>query len=129
MSDRNSIYCPNCKRYSSLIERTGFDKKLSLKYGYVLIKRYSISECNSCSQHFLVIRDDGKIIKIYPDRLPKTVNELIPQDIKTDFEEALLCYSVGAYRGAFLSDNLSAKSALIFTPARRIRSREMSAMV
>ncbi len=100
MSDRNSIYCPNCKRYSSLIERTGFDKKLSLKYGYVLIKRYSISECNSCSQHFLVIRDDGKIIKIYPDRLPKTVNELIPQDIKTDFEEALLCYSVGAYRGA-----------------------------
>lgn len=99
MSDRNSIYCPNCRRYSSLIERTGFDKEFKSD-GRVFTVRYSVSECNSCNQHFLVIRADGKIIKIYPDTLPRAVNELIPQDIKTDFEEALLCYSVGAYRGA-----------------------------
>jgi hypothetical protein len=69
---------------------------------YTNNKAYCIEECNYCSQHFLVERTsvNGPIVTIYPKTLPKSVNELIPQSIKTDFEEALLCYSANAYRGA-----------------------------
>ncbi|TWP21832.1 DUF4145 domain-containing protein [TM7 phylum sp. oral taxon 352] len=42
----------------------------------------------------------GGLVRKYPNSLPKSINESIPQEIKTDFEEALLCYSVNAYRGA-----------------------------
>jgi hypothetical protein len=40
------------------------------------------------------------LLKIYPKTLPQTVDKLVPSPIKEDFEEALLCYSVGSYRGA-----------------------------
>lgn len=101
MADKNSIYCQKCKGYSSLTERAGYNKQFSGIYGRTFTYRYSVSECNSCSQHFLVIRDDDNSIEsIYPRTLPGSVNDLIPEDIKADFEEALLCYSVSAYRGA-----------------------------
>lgn len=99
MADKNSIYCPKCKCHTNLIYRAGYKKSIDRNTGLC----FSVEECNNCEQHFLTIRmnnEYGGIVEKYPNSLPKTVNELIPQEIKTDFEEALLCYSTGAYRGA-----------------------------
>ncbi len=95
MSDISSVYCPSCRRHTSLSMKENYQS-------YTNNKAYCIEECNYCSQHFLVERTsvNGPIVTIYPKTLPKSVNELIPQSIKTDFEEALLCYSANAYRGA-----------------------------
>lgn len=99
MADLNSIYCPKCRCHTNLIYRAGYEGHLtSDKYLY-----YAVEECNNCQQHFLTIRlknQYGQILKSYPEDLPKTVNSLISDSVKKDFEEALLCQSVGAYRGA-----------------------------
>ena len=99
MADLNSIYCPKCRRHTNLIYRTGYERFLTVgKYLY-----YAVEECNNCQQHFLTIRTKnqyGQILKSYPEGLPKTVNSLIADNVRKDFEEALLCQSVGAYRGA-----------------------------
>ena len=99
MADMNSVYCPKCRCHTNLIHRAGYRKPLG-KDAYLY---FSVEECNNCEQHFLTIRvdeQDGPVVKKYPDSLPSPVDELIPQDVKIDFEEALLCFSVGAYRGA-----------------------------
>ena len=97
MSDTNSFYCPNCKSYSSLTNRASHDKDVK---GVAL--RYNISECNNCDFHFLVLkhRTTGKILQIWPKTLPGKVNDLIPEPIKSDYEEALVCEAAGSYRGA-----------------------------
>lgn len=99
MADLNSIYCPKCRCHTNLIYRAGYERHItSDKYLY-----YAVEECNNCQQHFLTIRlknQYGQILKSYPEDLPKTVNSLISDSVKKDFEEALLCQSVGAYRGA-----------------------------
>lgn len=99
MADLNSIYCPKCRCHTNLIYRTGYERSLmSGKYLH-----HSVEECNNCQQHFLTIRSDnryGQILKSYPEGLPKTVDSLIADNVRKDFEEALLCQSAGAYRGA-----------------------------
>jgi hypothetical protein len=99
MADLNSIYCPRCRCHTNLIYRAGYERSIAGgKYLY-----HAVEECNNCHQHFLTIRlknQYGQILKSYPEGLPKTVNSLISDSVKKDFEEALLCQSVGAYRGA-----------------------------
>ena len=97
MSDRNSFYCPSCKGYSSLTDRAKYEKMI----GGTRI-RFCVSECNSCDFHFLVTRYDssGQIIKIWPKTLPGKVDDLVPDPIKGDFEEALVCEAANSYRGA-----------------------------
>ena len=97
MSDAYSVYCPKCEAHSNLTSRTEY-----VKHYKGLSINYSIEECNNCEQHFLVVTNvsDGQRIAIYPRTLPKKVNVLIPSHIMKDFEEALSCYSIGAYRGA-----------------------------
>ena len=99
MADKNSIYCPKCKCHTNLIYRAGYEKPIDRNKSIY----FSVEECNNCEQHFLTIRMNSKyggLVRKYPNSLPKSINESIPQEIKTDFEEALLCYSVNAYRGA-----------------------------
>ncbi len=97
MSDINSFYCPSCKGYSSLTDRASYNKDVNGTH-----VGFCVSECNSCDFHFLVMRHrtSGNIIKIWPKTLPGKVNDLIPEPIKKDFEEALLCEVAGSYRGA-----------------------------
>lgn len=99
MADKNSIYCPKCKCHTNLIYRAGYEKPIDRNKSIY----FSVEECNNCEQLFLTIRMNSKyggLVRKYPNSLPKSINESIPQEIKTDFEEALLCYSVNAYRGA-----------------------------
>lgn len=97
MADSYSVFCPNCNAHSNLTERAKHRRDY-----HGLTVDYTIEECNNCEQHFLVIvnADTGKRLNIFPKTLPRTVDKLIPSPIKEDFEEALLCYSVSAYRGA-----------------------------
>ena len=97
MADSYSVFCPQCNAHSNLTKRVDYRKSYP---GFTI--RYSIEECNNCEQHFLVVVDEetGRRLAIYPKTLPQTVDALITSPIKKDFEEALLCYSVDAYRGA-----------------------------
>lgn len=97
MSDVNSFYCPNCKGFSSLTDRTSYIKNINGTH-----ISFCVSECNSCDFHFLVTRFDQneKIINIWPKTLPGKVDKMIPEPIKSDFEEALVCEAADSYRGA-----------------------------
>lgn len=97
MADVNSFYCPKCKASSALSDRVSYDKNVD-----GLILSYSVAECNNCNFHFLVVRNrrDGKIIKVWPSTLPRAVDNKVPSPIKDDYEEALVCESAGAFRGA-----------------------------
>lgn len=99
MSNINSFYCPSCRQASALTDRTQYTKELD---GGRLRVVYAVAECNNCDFHFLVARESlsGKIIKIWPKSLPGKVSDLIPEPIKGDFEEALVCEAAGSYRGA-----------------------------
>ncbi len=92
MADINSIYCPNCRKETSLSIRKEYGS-----HG----KLYQIAECNSCNYFFLVARygQNEKIIEIYPSQLPKPIDPRIPVFLKGDLEEAYKCFSVKAYRG------------------------------
>lgn len=92
MADQNSIFCPNCKKYTSIIARSRYEYPKN----HNLI--YEIGECNSCDFFVLVQRFAGNVVNIYPNPLPKTVQEKTPEFLKRDMEEAYLCFSVGAYR-------------------------------
>lgn len=102
MSNTNSFYCPSCKQASALTDRAQYVKALKDNRGSRANVIYTVAECNSCDFHFLVARRDvtGEIITIWPKSLPGKVDDLIPEPIKSDFEEALICEAAGSYRGA-----------------------------
>ena len=52
--------------------------------------------CNNCQELCLVV-ENGE--RVYPFPLPSPTDERIPEDLKSDLDEAKICYSVGAYRG------------------------------
>ena len=86
MADKNSIYCPSCRKNTALTNRAKYN-------------RYRISECNSCEFFFLVaLNGFGEITNIYPNPLPKPIEKKTPVFLKKDLEEAYLCFSVNAYR-------------------------------
>ena len=95
MSDQNSILCPSCHLATAVMIRSAYDKPNT---GL----RYEIGECNHCDSCVLIIRAriNQQISKVYPSPLPRSTDERIPELIKNDFDEALLCLSVGANRGA-----------------------------
>lgn len=95
MADQYSIYCPSCHQKTSVSVRAGHNSSQTGKF-------YEIAECNACDFHVLLVRDrDNRfILNVYPHPLPKSTDHRIPETIKKDFDEALLCLSVGAIRGA-----------------------------
>jgi len=94
MADQNSIYCPNCKKHTSITPRT------SINSSKVSGLTHEISECNSCDFMVLVHRNHGIITKIYPEPLAKPLDENAPEFLKSDLEEAYTCFASGAFRGA-----------------------------
>lgn len=87
----------------------------SITYGEVSVKligpyrydeaNYAILECQACGKHLVVEKgeyaQEGEWQVVYPiSHAP--VAEEIPEPIKGEFEEASLCFAVGAYRGCLL---------------------------
>ncbi len=84
-----SIYCPYCHKYTSLTIKASCG---------ISTGRWEIGECNSC--HFVVLVHNEGRGGIYPNPLPKAIDNRIKEAIKKDYEEANLCFSVNAYRAA-----------------------------
>ncbi len=64
---------------------------------------YGILECASCGKRFVAIKPTYKAewAVVYPI-LHKHVAEEIPEPIRSEFQEAYLCFAVGAYKGCLL---------------------------
>lgn len=84
----NSIYCPYCHKYTYL----NILASIGINTG-----SWSMGECNSCHNVVLIHNNTGDI---YPNPLPKSIDERIPETIKRDFEESTICLSVRGYRAA-----------------------------
>jgi len=73
---------------------------------YMTVKgavHYAVLECQSCNNWFVAAKEKygGEWSAVYP--VPHmSVAEEIPEPIKSEFEEAQLCFAVGAYRGCLL---------------------------
>lgn len=108
MADNQSIYCPNCRRNTSLSERSRYSPPNAGVF-------FTISECNSCDFFVLVRRNsfDESIVKVYPDPLPEPAHEKSPAFLKRDLEEANLCFAVGAYRAASVMARRALQSCCI----------------
>lgn len=64
---------------------------------------YAVLECQGCNEWFVAgkARYGGEWSAVYP--IPhRPVAKEIPEPIKSEFEEAHLCFAVGAYRGCLL---------------------------
>jgi len=81
-----SIYCPYCHKHTHL-NKVG-------EYG-ISTGQWWMGECNSCHNVVLIHHRE-----IYPNPLPRPINERIKGEIKKDFEEANSCFSVNAFRAS-----------------------------
>lgn len=81
-----SIYCPYCHRFTHLEVKSSFGN---------MHGDWDTAECNACHKVVLMNRNTQVI---YPNPLPREVDAKIKESIKKDFEEALQCFSVNAYR-------------------------------
>jgi hypothetical protein len=64
--------------------------------------KFSIVDCTDCNGRFVVkkrLGKDSEWVPVYPIT-HKVVSKEVPEPIKSNFEEANLCYSVGAYRAS-----------------------------
>jgi hypothetical protein len=95
MANKYSMTCPNCHEKTAVSVRAAHERRdLGIEF--------EIAECNGCNYHVLLWRHSSsqKILKVFPNPLPKDTDSRIPEKIKEDYDEALLCLSVGAIRGA-----------------------------
>jgi len=113
------LICPNCGAATSfspaciagkgILRGESTDKYT--KWGEVEIQAvipyqygeisYAILVCRACNEFFVAINDEyseeGYWEVVYP--IPRrTASEEIPEPIKSEFEEANLCFAIGAYR-------------------------------
>lgn len=103
MADHLSIYCPYCRRHTSLTpapvkyscNRTEYTTEAfwQKSYGHT----WWIGVCNACESPVLVL---NKGDRVYPSPLPSPTEKDIPELIRLDLDEAKICFSSGAYRAA-----------------------------
>jgi hypothetical protein len=114
------IICPSCGSATSFnpawVEKEGILRDISNKektvrgrvavtliqepYEYGVVQ-YGILWCGACGKHIVVEKEEwaleGDWQVVYPIS-HKVLSEEIPQPIKSEFEEASLCFAIGAYR-------------------------------
>lgn len=83
-----SIYCPYCHKHTYLTILTNSRTPTG---------DWAMGRCNACDFVVLIHSNTGNI---YPNPLPKAIDENIKENIKKDCEEANLCFSIRAYRAA-----------------------------
>lgn len=103
MADLLSIYCPHCHRHTSLTPapvkyENGFQtyetRAFWVKNPH---ETWWIGVCNACEEPVLVLNRGDKI---FPLPLPTPTSEHIPEEIRSDLDEAKICISAAAYRAA-----------------------------
>lgn len=83
-----SIYCPFCFKYVELSNRGGYNNHEG---------NYWMGECNSCHKLVLI---NSYTSEIFPNPLPKPIDERIKDPVRSDFIEARKCFSIAAFRAA-----------------------------
>jgi len=63
--------------------------------------RYGIIHCQSCDNLFIAAHFNGDWIAVYP-MSTKPVAPEIPDPTKSEYNEACLCFTIGAYRGCIV---------------------------
>jgi hypothetical protein len=58
---------------------------------------YGIIVCQSCGELFVARKENSGWLAVYPIQ-HKHIAEEIPEPIKSEFEEANLCFAIGAYK-------------------------------
>lgn len=112
-----SIFCPYCHRHTSLepapveVERAYGQKFL---VGAVWEQSHSskwwIGVCTYCDRPVLV---QNNAVTVYPHPLPSPTDPNIPEEIRTDLDQAKRCFSVSAWRAAAVMARRAMQSAAI----------------
>ncbi|TAH39868.1 MAG: DUF4145 domain-containing protein [Gammaproteobacteria bacterium] len=103
MAEILSIYCPHCHRHTALTPAPVEYEHAYQKYTTRAFWQKSsgttwwIGVCNACDEPVLVLNKGNKV---YPAPLPKPTEKDIPELIRTDLNEAKICFSAGAYRAS-----------------------------
>jgi len=118
------LICPLCGAFTSfspvqligqgiLLERSGEKYTMSEKVmlravtdeDYMIVKDtcYAILACQACGKWFVAEKErhGRQWSAVYPIQHKPAAKE-IPEPIKGEFEEAYLCFAIGAYRGCLL---------------------------
>jgi hypothetical protein len=112
-----SIFCPHCHRHTSVQPApVEVEREYGQKYyvGAVWEQSYNskwwIGVCNYCNAPVLVQNDAATV---YPHPLPQPTDGNVPEDIRADLDEAKMCFSVSAWRGAAVMARRAMQSAAI----------------
>ena len=111
------LMCPLCGAYTSftparvsgegIIEDASTNRNLTIRNisigaiacDHTGLPNFAILTCQACENRFVAEEVAGEWVAVYP--LPhKPVNEYIPEPIRSELEEANLCFAVGANRAA-----------------------------
>ena len=114
-----SIYCPHCHRHTSLaLAAKSVHSGLGLMETTTVHCTWErgpndlwwIGICNHCKNPVLT-HNEGDVV--YPHPLPAPSHEAIPQDIRSDLDEAKLCFGVGANRACCVMARRAMQSSCI----------------
>ena len=75
-------------------EESGIAQAIAIPHGGQPL--YGIMLCQSCAQVFVAKLEEGQWMAVYPIR-HEPVSKDIPEPMRSEFEEALLCFAVDAY--------------------------------
>lgn len=109
------LKCPRCGGFTSfspvLLQGDGVlvNESMGSSVHYAKVRmpavtdgwpEYAILKCEACGERF-VANKTGDWVAVYP--VPNSaVAEEIPDPVNSEFQEANLCFAVGAYRGCLL---------------------------
>jgi len=115
----SKLICPHCGAFTAflpaqirgkglLVERSTEDRDMWEEVSIRAVTphrpgqtTYAILICAGCEQRFVAKEEYDGWSAVYPT-VHKTVSEDIPEPIKSEFEEAHLCFAIGAHRGCLL---------------------------
>jgi len=113
-----SMYCPYCKKHTSLTVALTYFKdeyynriiKIECEWKRSSNSKWWIGICNYCKKPVLV-HNYGDII--YPKPLPSPSDVRIPENIRKDLDEAKSCLSIKAFRACAVMARRAIQSACI----------------
>jgi len=112
-----SIFCPHCHRHTSVepapvrVERgDGQNHDVGAVWQQSYDSKWWIGACNYCNAPVLARNDAATV---YPHPLPQPTDSNVPEDIRADLDEAKMCFSVSAWRGAAVMARRAMQSAAI----------------
>lgn len=96
IEDPESIYCPNCKRQTSITIKEGYSVPCeSIDPPFVY---YAIAECDICRA--LAFIEEAEYFVRAHFVIPKPVDSETPKFLRDDLEEVNSCLSIGANKAA-----------------------------